>query len=57
VPNAARLRLTALGGPTRTRVIAVLAGVLALSSAEAATRLLQHAQPGRLQSRPAWSAT
>jgi len=36
--NAASARLTvALGGPTRTRVVVVLAGVLALSSADAAT--------------------
>ena len=36
--NAASARLTvALGGPTRTQVVVVLAGVLALSSADAAT--------------------
>lgn len=36
--NAARTRLTfTLGGPTRTQVVAVLAGVLALSSADVAT--------------------
>ena len=36
--NAAGSRLTvALGGPTRTQVVLVLAGVLALSSADAAT--------------------
>ena len=36
--NASRARLTvALGGSTRTRVVTVLAGVLALSSADAAT--------------------
>ena len=36
--NAARSRLTvALGGPTRTQIVAVLAGVLALSSADVAT--------------------
>jgi MFS family permease len=36
--NAARSRLTfTLGGPTRTQIVAVLAGVLALSSADVAT--------------------
>ena len=36
--DAARSRLSIiLGGPTRTRIVAVLAGVLALSSADAAT--------------------
>jgi MFS family permease len=36
--NAARTRLTfTLGGPTRTQIVAVLAGVLALSSADVAT--------------------
>ncbi len=36
--NAAGSRLTqALGGPTRTQIVVVLAGVLALSSADAAT--------------------
>ena len=36
--TAARSRLTfTLGGPTRTQIVAVLAGVLALSSADVAT--------------------
>jgi MFS family permease len=36
--NAARTRLTfTLGGPTRTQIVAVLGGVLALSSADVAT--------------------